>query len=130
QADLAKVVRALHPLRCIASRLHGRQQQRNQNADNEDRNQYFHERERGTAHQLSPPGNREFLDSITSQVIAKQRELAGSRILGRGRAHWLLAQFRASPQWLAFMSRQMAPCESRCRIPPGRPLECWLSRGR
>jgi hypothetical protein len=48
QTQLLQIVRALHPSRRFAGRLHGRKQQGNQNADDRDDDQKLDER-KGTA---------------------------------------------------------------------------------
>jgi len=43
QPELLHVVRALHPSRRLSCRLHGRKQQRDQDADDRDDHEQFHE---------------------------------------------------------------------------------------
>ena len=53
QTDLLQVVAALHPPRRFAHRLHRRQQQCDQDADDRDDNEQFDQRERGMSGSLA-----------------------------------------------------------------------------
>jgi hypothetical protein len=69
QAELLDIVRALDPPRCFPCRLHGRQQQRNQDANDRNHHQQLDERETAP----NPPGHRRPRNGRTHRVGSKRK---------------------------------------------------------